>query len=775
MNNRILNSLKYILGWPFSILAFIFIIKIITPQAHTIYANIKNPNYVLLSISIICFILYYFIRSVLWHTLLKIYNGNIRLKTSSYYWAHAELRRYIPGNIWGFLARTIRFSEIGIKKRELAKLLIIEAGLVVMGSIIVSALSLSFILDYILTQFPNYYKYVIWIILGSGIILYIYNYKINKLWHRFTPADNILTLLLATISSLFFGFGYYFAISAVAKLPVDLFFQLSGFFVLSFLIGALSIITPAGFGVREGAIIVGISKLISTSTAGFIALFARFVLVISELLFVLILFILFRTKNKFVLKVEKWIGYNKQLTGLLFLLIIFIIYFTTVSFLRHDNFYTGKFDLGNMSQTVWNTTQGRIFQLTDPDGIEIVSRLAVHADFFLILLTPFYALFPTPKTLLFIQVIIVGAGVFFVYKLALRLIKNQNIALAFSFSYLLNPSLQRSILYDFHSVVLATSFLLGAYYFYLKKQYKTFIFIAIFAAITKEQIWLILGIFGVFIFFKEKKRIFGSALFISSFLIFYYLVSSAIPAAKGDSHFALSYYSQFGDSPYEIIKNIILSPQDIVKIIFEKERIEYLIQLFMPVGFLPIFAPIYLIFALPDLLKNILSSNPNLHQIYYQYTAAITPFIYISSIYAISFLKKVRLLNKNIIIITFICFFAIYGAYKYGPLPGSKNSNIDVFTKQINNKSIITDYTKNIPEHLSVAATNNIGAHLTHRERLYVLPQGINKADVVVFLIDDSDKTNHTQNQKKEINKLRDNRKYKIGFEKDGFVVFIRN
>ena len=69
---------------------------------------------------------------------------------------------------------------------------------------------------------------------------------------------------------------------------------------------------------------------------------------------------------------------------------LYVAYFTTASFLRYDNFFTGRFDLGNMDQTVWNTIHGRIFQLTDPNGTTNISRLAFHADFILVLIAPLY-------------------------------------------------------------------------------------------------------------------------------------------------------------------------------------------------------------------------------------------------------------------------------------------------------------------------------------------------------------------------------------------------
>src|SRR3989344_7353207 len=107
------------------------------------------------------------------------------------------------------------------------------------------------------------------------------------------------------------------------------------------------------------------------------------------------------------------------------LISIYISYFTTASFQRYDNFYTGRYDLGNMDQTVWNTINGRIFQTSNESG-SIISRLSAHADFMLILLSPFYLLWSHPKMLLLIQTIVLALGAVFVYLIAEKILKNKS-------------------------------------------------------------------------------------------------------------------------------------------------------------------------------------------------------------------------------------------------------------------------------------------------------------------------------------------------------------
>ncbi len=423
---------------------------------------------------------------------------------------------------------------------------------------------------------------------------------------------------------------------------------------------------------------------------------------------------------------------------------IYAVYFSVASFLRYDNYYTGRFDLGNMAQTVWNTAHGNIFKMTDPNGIREVSRLAFHADFILAFLSPFYLIWENPKMLLLIQTITLSMGGVFVYLISKEILKNRTLSLALSLCYFLNPAVNYVNLYDFHAVSLATTFILGAFYFFIKKNYALGIFFLILSGLTKEQVWFINSLFGLYLIFFHKKKLLGVLLFSISCFLFYYLVWIAIPSSLGSAHFALEYYSDFGDSPGNIIKNIFLNPVRTIETLLLPDRVGYIKQLFMPLSYLSFLAPIYLIFTGPDLVISLLSENPPLHQIYYQYSSTVTPFIFISAIFAIFGIKKYFPEITFNMLIPMILITTLISSYTYGPLPFAKKPNIDMFQKPLAERLVIDEMLKTIPEEALVSSSNNLGSHLSHRKNIFVVPQGIENSDFVLFLI-----TNTTKDDEK--------------------------
>ena len=425
-----------------------------------------------------------------------------------------------------------------------------------------------------------------------------------------------------------------------------------------------------------------------------------------------------------------------------------------------------------MDQTVWNTINGRIFQTSNDSG-QIISRLAGHADFVLILLSPSYLLWSHPKMLLLIQTLVLGIGGVFVFLIAKEILKNKNFALLFGFLFLVNPLPQFTNLYDFHPVSLATTFLLASFYFLIKRKYLLLTFFLILSGLTKEQVWAVVLFFGFPLLIQKTKKIkfLGAGIIFFSLIIFWYLIWHAIPQKAGGVHFALSYFSDFGDSPTEVVKNFFISPQKIASTIFEGHRLDYLRQIFMPLGFLSLLSPLYLIFAIPDLLINLLSNNTQLHQIYYQYTSTITPFIFISSIFAVKKITKWFPKLPKTYIIIYLFLFSLYCAYSYGPLPYANKPNTDMLTKLQSNGKAIEDFLSKIPEKYTVAATNNLGSHVSHRQRVFTVPLGIGKADFVIFLLN-PDSTSSLSEEIKMSDNLRSDKNYTEVYSKDHFVVF---
>lgn len=464
-------------------------------------------------------------------------------------------------------------------------------------------------------------------------------------------------------------------------------------------------------------------------------------------------------------------------------IIVFTSYFLVVAFARHDNFYSRRLDLGNMDQTVWNVLHGNGFTLTDPMGTSQESRLAVHADFLMVFMAPLYLLWSDPKMLIFVQVVVVCLGALPVYWIANEKLKSKHLSLLFALGYLMYPPLERMMLHDFHAVALSTTFLLFAYWYMVKERYGWFVFFAVLAGLGKEQVWLAVGLMGIYIAVRNKRMVLGFVTAALGFFFFYYLFWMAIPAVTpAKQHFALAYLSDFGDRQNVILKNIIEKPWSVLRTVLLPDRLYYYFQLLISLGFLPLFAPWILIFCAHSVLINSLSNNALLRQIDYQYTSDITPFIFIAAVegyVVVRSLLSTRLSGVRrtsvlrwLPVIVMICIIGT--SIAWGELPIGFQSRFLYFTSSQPENGTMRRVEQEVKPMYTVSATNNIGAHFAQRKYLYNFPLNASNSDYSVALLGDQYAWPSGDAQKAAVQALLVNPDYTLIAHMNNFYAFKR-
>lgn len=445
---------------------------------------------------------------------------------------------------------------------------------------------------------------------------------------------------------------------------------------------------------------------------------------------------------------------------LAFFVLLYIGYFSYLTILRYHTLYANYFDLGIMHQTVFNTYRAirtgdfsRFLELTNPMGYDQVKRMAIHNDILLAFLTPFYFIYSGPETLLIIQSVVLGLGAFAVNGISKILFEKQKrkevIGLIFSLSYLLFFPMQRANIFEFHAVTLATSLLLFMFYFFLQKKYLFSGICFIASVFSKEEVALTTAFFGLYILFityqnrkdkaKEKKKDFQYGLFILIASIAWFFISMLIiiPIFRKEMSFALTYYSDFGDSPVQVLFGLFKNPSSIVKYLWQVDTARYFLFMLGPLGFISLFAPLQLLITLPEFAINLLSNNWNMRNVIYQYTSVITPFIFISAIYGA---KNIYTYKKKILVVllTGIVICTLLFSYLKSPLPYSKEKDVHPFLwpqKEATDahlwKQILAD------KKLKIMATGQIAPLFSSRRYVYLFSPRYDLADYVVLSLNE--------------------------------------
>jgi uncharacterized membrane protein len=664
----------------------------------------------------------------------------------------SQIVRYIPGNVWSYLARFTNSKKLGVSVSSTAYYFSLENINLIFVSFLFSLLSISFfssayylpigvgltvitVLFFIIQFNPTYFKKILQVF--------------AKRFHATVEYENFSKMQLGIVFLFFvgywllYGLAFYIIVYAFGGSHVSIITAL-GVNALAWLIGYLSIVTPSGLGVRE-AVIVGILTRSISSTISFgIAIISRIVFTVSEVIG--LLFVLSYARLK------KWLArIDKHLLFVIILTLIYIAYFSFISIVRVHNLYSGRYDLGDMDQTVWTTIHGMIFSMTDPASDHFVSRLYTHADVILILISPLYWIYSSPYTLLVLQSILVGIGAIPLYLLAKKILQNKWISLALVISFFLNPAVEHINFYDFHAVSFCMTFFLFAFYFLYQRKYLTSFIFCIFAILCKEEIGLIVCLLGVYIFFKQKNRKWGILFALTGLGASLFLVGYLIPHFRPDAtaHFALNLYGKdTGATPLQALLGIFSDPKNLLANVFSYQTWVYLYQLFFPVGFLSLLNPSTLLLSISEFGLNVLSSNYYMKTVFLQYPSGIIPFIYIATIFGIKkiseiygswyndHVKKWIKISFNTVIFLYVLIFALLGSFFLGILPLDQNYAGYIYYARPDS-DVVDAIRSQIPPQYSVSASNSLGSAFSERRNIYIFPIEANSADFILVFKDE--------------------------------------
>jgi len=376
---------------------------------------------------------------------------------------------------------------------------------------------------------------------------------------------------------------------------------------------------------------------------------------------------------------------------------VFLFVAIKINIFRYNNFDYGKFDLGNMSQMMWNTLDGRFMYLTDYFGTNLPRWAMSHVDPIILLTLPFFAVFSHPMTLVYFQLILVTFSSILIYLIGYLKLQSRIAGSLFGLAFLAYPSVGFiSAWTGFHGVSVAIPFFLAAFYLfehmYKNKRFnKTnvvwFWILLIITMSGKEQLPIYVFLFGVFILLfrnediqnltlsksnlKKIMNTTSSKIGIKMMLVSVVWASAAflliIPfyaekRVEGYRRFSrslgiedantrdvalpnyfLSRYDAFGNSYKNIVAGVITNPDLTVRVIFGGDRIENLIKTFGPLMYVPFVYPQLTLIAVPDLLINYLTSAGGIGtaEIRNHRISMIIPVLFLATIYAIGFISKI--------------------------------------------------------------------------------------------------------------------------------------
>jgi uncharacterized membrane protein len=429
----------------------------------------------------------------------------------------------------------------------------------------------------------------------------------------------------------------------------------------------------------------------------------------------------------------------------------YAIYFSAFTIVSHRNLGTHGFDLGLEENLLWHCVHGGLplFRSTPFDAT--ASHFGNHATWFSYVLAPIYALAPRPETLLVIQAVLMGAAAIPLYLYASRHLPRWTAALV-ACAYLVYPPLHGANLYDFHYLPLGVVFLWLTLYAVEENRRLLAVVCVVLSLSVREDVAGCLGVLGLFLLLTGAAARAGTIIAVVGGGYFLLMKMVLMPIF---GHTDASFLNQYAglvpkDDPGgfgSVLKTIAANPVFTANIIFSREKVTYLLEVFAPVLLLPLTRPVGLLLVGPGIVFTLLSTGYwPLYQPSFQYTSYWTTFVFIGVVVALEHAGKARhagdgdgLLRRRTLAIGLFA-ASLACTYLYGAIlhrddvrSGFGRASFKTTEDDLYVRGRLAELVRQIPPDDKVVASNRLVPHVSTRAYCYTLNQGVQDADWLLF------------------------------------------
>ncbi len=411
--------------------------------------------------------------------------------------------------------------------------------------------------------------------------------------------------------------------------------------------------------------------------------------------------------------------------------------YSAISIYRHERFGS-SLDLAIQDQTIWGYSRLTIIPNT---VLEIRNLLGDHFHPLLMLLAPLFWIWSSPEMLLIAQGVLLAAAGIPIYMWGAKRL-GELAGLAFQGSYLVFWGILAGVLFDFHNVVIAVPVISAALYAALERHTRLLWAMVALAMLTREDIALTLIALGFYIVVVQHRYILGAAIMGLNAIWFVLVLEVVIPAIRGGPYLHWT-YTDLGTGPTSAALFVITHPLQSLELLFvplAKTRIW--VGMLASWLFLPILSPISLI-AIPYLAERFWSASPTFWSFHFEYSMVPAPILAFAAIDTVARVKRMlggQLARRAVAV-------ASIGVVVAGALLSFLINPLDELATYVSASTAadIQACLDVIPADASVAATQGLLAHLSHRQAIYQIPDGHDTAADYIAIDLASDGNNEQQ------------------------------
>lgn len=434
-----------------------------------------------------------------------------------------------------------------------------------------------------------------------------------------------------------------------------------------------------------------------------------------------------------------FLKFHKRKNTAVCLLILLILLQISVAFAYSVTMRTGlrtvAVDGSAFAQAIYNFINGNGLVTTTQQAPYIEqSWLGVHFSPILYAIAPIYYLFPYVETLLFIHSFFIALAAVPIFLIARKLLETDGQALIIAVFYLFTPFIINAQILDFHEIAFAPLTISLMLWAVINKSKYWLVFFCAILLTIKEHYGLAVFGTGLLWAWHWREPKFGLSLAAFGLVSFIVVIKILMPyfnpsgaAAMLDENSNMDHFSwllhPFRDT--DILLGRII------------EAIFYVILLFFPLLFQPLFSLVWLLPALADVATNSLSDFVMMRQPFSYHSAAIIPVLLVAYAKTIStkYTNVSKIKYKEMLTITSLTM--MFFSYSFVSLPYFPNNILEFsaprFSLAPQNEAALGEIKKLIGDDSSISAQINILPHISTRRYMYIFPNKFAETDYIVI------------------------------------------
>jgi uncharacterized membrane protein len=424
-------------------------------------------------------------------------------------------------------------------------------------------------------------------------------------------------------------------------------------------------------------------------------------------------------------------------------------WFSRLSINAHHALQTRIFDLAIYDNIFYQSSHGNFL------GCSLAStgtHITAHFDPILAILSPLYLLYPRAELILVLQAVWCAVGVVPAYLLGRDHLDSKWAGVVFALAWAVYPALHGANAYEFHSLTLLGMPVLWLMYFLMARRVRSFFLLLPLVLLVREDASLLVcGIAFTAILVRDPRltRLGWVTLGIAAV---YFVVTKTVimagvdqsPVAAvqqidplGGKHGFAWYYKDLipkGGGLRDLLIAFVTNPAFVLDLALREAKIVFLLQLFLPLAFLPLAAKPWRFAMAFGLFYILLATRKPVYSIHFQYSVVLFPVLFALAPIGLQQLRngglprQVGLQRSQLVsvVLAAVLVSSLLMSWKFGGLlsndafkGGFRTPPRTLSAKQIQRYQELRGFLEQIPPDAAVTAVGRMGPHLSNRARAY--------------------------------------------------------